>query len=241
MTRVNRLRSVFWVILEILFMVTGAGRVFSQSAFTRGEELFMQNKPQEALPFLESAVAEDPAHVQAFLYLGIVYQQLDRLDDAIAAYRNILPKGGKETARIAYNLGNVYFAKGNAEFAGQYYTQAIEADPSWSAAFLNRANARIKTGALKEALGDYEQYLVLEPSSAQRSRIEALITFIRGEFAAEERRRIQAEEAARVELDRKKRLLEEVSASLQAAAEDSKGLSAAVEDIQGYEGEFELE
>jgi tetratricopeptide (TPR) repeat protein len=219
----------------------GTVRVFSQSGFVLGEELFMQNKPQEALPFLESAVAEDPAHVQAFLYLGIVYQQLDRPDDAIAAYRKILPKGGKETARIAYNLGNAYFAKGNAEFAGQYYTQAIEADPSWSAAFLNRANVRVKTGALKEAVNDYEQYLALEPGSAKGPRIKALIALVREEFAAEERRRIQAEEAARAEIDRRKRLLEEVSASLQAAAEDSKGLSAAVEDIQGYEGEFELE
>ncbi|MDR2618996.1 MAG: tetratricopeptide repeat protein [Treponema sp.] len=237
----DRLKTVIFYVLMVFFLFWTDGKAASQSSFAKGEELFMQNKPAEALEFLETATAEDPAHIQAFLYLGIVYQQLDRLDEAIAVYRRILPKGGKETARIAYNLGNAYFSKGNAEFARQYYTQALDSDPSWAPAFLNRANAQIKTGALTEAVADYEQYLDLVPYSEKRPRIEALIAFIREEFAEQDRRRIQAEEAARAEAERRKRLLEEVSASLQAAAEDSKGLSAGIENVQGYEGEFELE
>jgi tetratricopeptide (TPR) repeat protein len=201
----------------------------------------MQNKPQEALAFLESAAAEDPAHIQAFLYLGIVYQQLNRIDDAIATYRKILPRAGTETARIAYNLGNAYFIKGSASFARQYYSQAIEADSSYASAYLNRANTLVKTGELKDAVTDYESYLTLEPRSSKRPQIEKLITFIQEEFAAGERRRILAEETARREAERRQRLLDEVSASLQAAAEESKGLSTGSENIQNYEGEFELE
>jgi tetratricopeptide (TPR) repeat protein len=223
------------------FFASGAPEAGAQDAFSRGEDLFMRNRPGEALEFLEAAAAEDPAHVQAFLYLGIAYQQVDRVDDAIAAYRKILPRAGADTARVAYYLGNAYFAKGNAAFARQYYTQAIEADPSYASAYLNRANSLITTGDLREALGDYESYLALEPRSAKRPQIEKLIAFIRDEFAAEERRRILAEEAARQEAERKQRLLDEVSASLQAAAEESRGLSAGTEDVQGYEGEFELE
>jgi tetratricopeptide (TPR) repeat protein len=213
----------------------------AQNAFARGEELFMQNKPGEALEFLEAAAEEDPAHVQAFLYLGIAYQQLNRIDEAIAVYQKILPRAGTGTAKIAFNLGNAYFAKGNASFARQYYTQAIETDSAYASAYLNRANTLIKTGDLKEAIGDYESYLTLEPRSEKRPQIEKLIAFIRDEFAAEERRRILAEEAARQEAERRQRLLDEISASLQAAAEESEGLSAGTEDVQGYEGEFELE
>jgi tetratricopeptide (TPR) repeat protein len=229
-------------ISSLVFLVLwSSGVLEAQNVFARGEELFMQNRPGEALEFLEAAAAGDPAHVQAFLYLGIAYQQLGRLDDAIAAYRKILPRAGAETARVAYNLGNVYFAKGNASFARQYYSQAIDADSAYAPAYLNRANALIKTGELREAITDYESYLTLEPRSPKRPQIEKLITFILDEFAAEERRRILAEEAARQEAERKQRLLDEVSASLQAAAEESKGLSAGTEDVQGYEGEFELE
>jgi len=201
----------------------------------------MQNKPQEAVRFLEFAVSEDPAHVQAFLYLGIAYQQIGRLDDAIETFRKILPRGGSETARIAFNLGNAHFSKGSFELARQYYSQAIEADPSYAAAYLNRANAHIKSGALSGAIADYEVYLSLEPNSPQREQVLRLISFVREEFAAEERRRVAAEEAARAEVDRRRRLLEEVTESLQAAAEDSRGLSAGTEDLQDYESEFELE
>jgi tetratricopeptide (TPR) repeat protein len=213
----------------------------AQTSFSRGETYFTQNKPQEAVPFLENAILENPDDIKAYLYLGIAYQQLERPDDAVAVYLKALPKGGGETARIACNLGNLYFSMEKPDSAERYYTQAIEADPSYAAAYLNRANTRIKTGALKEALPDYEFFLSLEPHSPKRLRIEQLVALVRSEFAAEERRRLLAEEAARAEAIRRQRLLEEVSASLQAAAEETRGLSSGAESVQGYEGEFELE
>ena len=242
----------------------------AQSSFTQGEELFMQNKPQEALKFLESAVSEDPAHVQAFLYLAVAYTQLGRPDDAISTYLKILPRGGSQTAGIAFNLGNAYFTKEDYTQARKYYTQAIGEDPVYSSAYLNRANSSVKAGDLNEALEDYEEYLNLEPGSPKREQVIKLMAFIREEFSAAERRRImaeeaakaaelarlmaeeaaraaaeleriRAEEAAKAEADRRRRLLQEVTESLQAAAEDSKGLSAGFEDVQDYAGEFELE
>ena len=230
----KRLAAVLWALL-----FTGIG--YAQSTFTRGEELYMQNKPEEALPLLESAAAEDPANVTAFLYLGMTYLQLDRVDEAIAVYRRVLPRAGGETSRIAYNLGNAYYIKGNTAFAEEFYTKAIEADPAFSSAYLNRANTRVRSGSLREALPDYELYVSLEPRSEKRPRIEQLMAFIREEFAAEERRRIQEELAAAAEAERRRRLLEEVSASLQAAAEETQGLSSGSEEVLDYEGEFELE
>jgi hypothetical protein len=50
-----------------------------------------------------------------------------------------------------------------------------------------------------------------------------------------------AEAQAKADEERRRRLLEEVSASLQAAAEDSRGISSGAEDVLGYDGEFELE
>jgi tetratricopeptide (TPR) repeat protein len=230
-------KTVFLPLLGLLWIpFLGA-----QTSFSRGEDFFMQNKPQEAVPFLENALLEDPDEIRAYLYLGIAYQQLERPDDAVAVYLKALPKGGQESARIACNLGNLYFGMGKSDSAEHYYTQAIQADPSYGAAYLNRANARIKAGALKEALPDYEFFLSLEPHSPKRLRIEQLIALVRTEFAAEERRRLLAEEAARAEALRRQRLLEEVSSSLQAAAEETTGLSSGTEAIQSYEGEFELE
>jgi len=212
-----------------------------QSNFSKGEELFMQNKPAQAAVFLENAVADDPAHAAAWLYLGIAYEQLDRLDEAIAAYRRILPMAGNFSANIANNLGNVYFHKGNTELAEQYYTQAIGFDSVYSRAYLGRANTRIKAGKLQNAVTDYEHYLTLEPRSSQRARIEQLVTLLRAEFAAEERRRIMAEEEERRLVEERQRILEAVSASLHSAADYSQGISSGAENVEGYEGEFELD
>jgi tetratricopeptide (TPR) repeat protein len=131
--------------------------------------------------------------------------------------------------------------KGNAAFAEQFYTQALEEDSAFAPAYLNRANTRVKTGSLTDAVADYERYLSLEPRSPKRPEIERMLSFIREEFAAEERRKLLAEEAARAEAERRRQLLEEVSASLQSAAEDSQGLSSGAEGVQEYDGEFELE
>jgi len=235
---VNRVKAVFSF---FLLFAAFAGPLGAQSSFAKGEELFLQNKPQEALKFLETATAEDPAHVQAFIYLGIVYQQLNRLDKAIETYTKILPRAGTETARIAYNLGNAYFSSGDLAMAGRFYTQAIDANPRYASAYLNRANSLVKGGDLNGALADYETYLSLEPSSPKRGQIIALMNFIRDEFALAVQRQKLAEELAKLEMERRLKLLEEVSQSLHAAAEDLKGLSAGTEDVQDYTGEFELE
>jgi tetratricopeptide (TPR) repeat protein len=219
-----------------------AGRfLYAQDAFSMGEELFMQNKAAEALPLLEAASLEDPANIKSSLYLGIIYLQLDRIDDAIAVYLKILPVGGEETPRIAFNLGNAYYTRGDTGTAERCYTQAIEADPAYAPAYLNRANTLVRAGTPRDAIPDYRQYLSLEPASLKRPQIERLIGFITEEAAAEERRRVLAEAQARAEEERRRRLLEEVSASLQAAAEDSRGISSGSEDVLNYEGEFELE
>lgn len=225
----------------ILFMLGAAG-IFAQSAdFTQGQELFLRNKPAEALSFLETAAGLEPANVTAGLYLAMAYEQLGRVDNAITVYRRILPVGGAHTALIAYNLGNAYYNKGTAVFAEQFYTKAIESDPGYASAYLNRANTRIKTGAVKNAIPDYEQYLNLEPSSPKRPQIERLLALIEEEAHAEERRKAAEEAAALAEAERRRRLMEEVSAALQSSADEVQGLKAGSENVTGYTGEFELE
>jgi tetratricopeptide (TPR) repeat protein len=227
--------AMIWVLLFF------AGLCYGQSSFARGEELFMQNKPAQAESFLIQAIAYDPANPLTYLYLGLVYEQLGKVEDAISIYRRILPSAGRYSANVANNLGNVYFQKGNTETAEQYYTQSIGFDPKYSNAYLGRANTRIKAGNLQNAILDYEQYLRLEPLSFQRSKIEQLIGLIRGEIAAAEMKRMMAEEEARRIAEEKQRLLDSVSASLQSGATSGRGLSSGTESVEGYDGEFVLD
>jgi tetratricopeptide (TPR) repeat protein len=184
----------------ILFMYAalwGYGVAFSQNSFSQGEALFMQNKPADALGYLEAAVSDTDAPVQAFLYLGMAYQQLNRLDDALAVYEKVLPSAGDDTALVAYTLGNVYYSKGDFPSAEQCYTQALAADASYASAYLNRANTRLRTGAVGEAAADFEQYLTLEAATPKRPQIEQILAAIQKEAddkAAEAKRKDDEEE-----------------------------------------------
>jgi len=211
------------------------------AAFAEGEALFMKNKPAEAVVRLEVAVRDDPANVTAALYLGFAYQQTGRYDESIETLRKVLPRAGDRAALVAYNIANSYFAKGAASFAEPFYTKALEGDPGMASAYLNRAQARIRTGALKEAVSDYGEYLVLRPASPKRPEIEKVIALIGQEFAATEQSKALAAEAVKADEERRRKLLEEVAASLQAAAEETRGLSSGSEDVIQYDGEFVLE
>ena len=231
------MKKLFLAIIWLLITVFSHG----QTNFSRGEDRLMQNKPSEALVFLENAVADEPSNVTAYLYLGIVYEQLGRVDEAIAVYRRVLPIAGNMTANVANNLGNVYFQKGDMGSAEQFYTQAISSNAGFGKAYLGRANTRIKAGNLRDAASDYERYLTQEPNTSQRPKIEQMVNLIRAEAAAEERKKILAEEEERVRAEERMRLLSDVSASLQSAADSSQGISSGAENVESYEGEFELQ
>ena len=230
----------FWLIIA---------PVFGQTSFEQGEALFIQDRPSEALEFLEAAIAEDPDHVQAFLYLGVAYHQLGMIEEAIAAYLRIIPNGGIETARLAFNLGNAYLAQGDLHLAVQSYGQALEENPEFSPALLNRANTYVQlhliepqSGFLIEAAADYENFLSLEDGSSQAGQIRGLIFFIREEerlrqeaIAAEVQRRLAMDDAARQEEERRQRFLQGVTASSQAIAGDSRNLNP-----EGHEEGSEL-
>ena len=214
---------------------------FGQSNLARGEDMLMRNQADHALEYLARAMADDPSNPKTYLYLGIAYEQLGKIEEAIAVYRRALPIAGHLSANVAGNLGNVYFIRGNIDMAEQYYTQAIGFNSVYSSAYLGRANTRIKAGNLHFAVNDYEYYLSLEPHSSKRESIERLVNLIRSEHAAEEMKRILAEEEAKRLAEERKQLLDAVSASLQSAADSSKGISFGAESVEGYDGEFELE
>jgi tetratricopeptide (TPR) repeat protein len=200
--------------------------------FDQGEVFFMLNEPEKALPFLERAYRAQPSRIEGALYLAMAYEELEKFDDAIAVYRAILPTGGDKTALIACNLGNIYFRRGNNTLAEQSYTAAIRADTSYAAAYLNRANTRIRNGSLREALPDYERYLQLNPNADQRPQIERLINLIKETFAIEEIRRLMAQESSRADTERQQALNKALLEAIPPQVEPPAVQEAAPEAVQ---------
>jgi tetratricopeptide (TPR) repeat protein len=221
--------------------LTAQGAGGGESSFDGGERLFREDKPAEAVPLLEKAILESGADERAWLYLGLSYQQLGKLDDASAILRKGIVQASRFKTPFYYDLGNVFVLQGKNAFAIDMFTQALSLDGSYSAAYLNRANARIAVKDYASAKEDYKRYLELEPESAQRPSIEELIKHLEAGIAEAERQ-AAAEEAKKLadEAARKDRL-DKMAASLKAAADETTSISAGAGDVQGYGDELKVD
>jgi len=215
-------------------LATLAALLLQLSALQEGEKLFLQNRPQEALPLLERALNENPDNERLYLYLGIVYEQLANLDKSIQVMRRGLSVARSVKDLLYFNLGNNLFRQKEYTLAQQMYSNALEINGTLEDAYLNRANARLELESYTDARDDYIEYLRLAPATPQRESIEKLIALLGG--LLNEQERLKQEELAR-----QKALLNEVLNSLQNASEDTRNLSAGSEDIQEQYEEVDIE
>jgi len=212
-------------------MLASAALFGASEFFDKGQALFVQNKPQDARPLLESALNDDPANEKVYLYLGIIYQQLGNTQQAIDILKRGLAVATAYRELFYYNIGNDLFSRKDFATAEEMYTSAIGANKSLPDSYLNRANTRMQLQNLDGALADYTLFLQLAPQDPQRPAIEKLIDLLRraqdDKLAA-----AQAEQAKReAELARQKALMNDILNSLNNAGDSTKNLS--VDSING--------
>ena len=225
----------------VFFVLLAVGGAAAVGSFDEGERLFRENKPADAVPFLEKAILEPKTDERAWLYLGLSYQQLGRLDEAAATLRKGLGQSSRFKSFFYYDLGNIFVLQNKNSFAADMFTRAMEIDGTYAPSYLNRANARLAVKDYGSAREDYSRYLELDPRSPQREMIEKLVKSLDGGIA--ETQRIAAETEARrlaVETARKE-LIDRMSASLKAAADETTSISAGVGTVQGYGDEIKLD
>ena len=222
----------------------------------------MQNRPGEAVYILEQVVEGSSPPSKAFYYLGVVYEQLERYEDAVDLYQRALEQPGINRARVLFNMGNNYLHMGDRDQAVEAYSRALESNSEYAPAYLNRANSRVALDSYEGALKDYSLYLTLEPNTAQRPEIERMMAALRSiieeqriaaEEAArqreleEERRRREEEERQRREEEerrlaeqRRQELLDSVLNSLEDASSETQATTAEREELETYEEELDI-
>ncbi len=215
-------------------MLYVAGALWADPNLEEGERLLLENKPKEALPFLEKALNEDPTDEKTYLYLGIVHEQLQDTEKAIAVFRRGLDVATTVLDVLYFNIGNNYFRLGEYVTADEMYTQGIAKNADHSETYLNRANTRLMLENYRGALADYSMYLLLKPFNEQRGRVERMIEILSAIIQEEEQEKRQ-------ELERQRALMNEVLNSLRNASEDTRNLSAGAEEIEEAYDEVDIE
>ncbi len=205
-------------ILFFILLAASTGINAESPSFKQGEDLYLFNKPEEARPYLEKAIAEDPSNELAYLHLGIVYQQLKDPKKAIAILKRGLNVSSLYTDQFHLDIGNNFYSQKEYTFAEQSYSDAVVANPQFALAYLNRANARYDLAKYDGAIADYTLFLQLKPDDPQRPQIEELLRRLglRRDALAKK----DAEEAAR-----QKALMDSVLDSLKNASEETKNVS----------------
>ncbi len=251
-----------------VFLCLAVNLTLSVCAETEGERLFKRNDPAAAAPLLEQDIRNGAVSSVTYNFLGLSYYQIGEYEKAVNAFERGMNSPAANKRVLAFNAGNAAFAAKDYESAERFFSLALTASPSFSPALLNRANTRLSAGNLDGAVEDYGAYLLAVPDSPQAGSVGTLVTYLEEEITrraeeaariAEERRRVEeenarlqeeiarqeAEKAAQEELarqaeeERRRKLLEEVAASLQQT--DSANVTSGAADVLDYDYESELE
>ena len=218
----------------LILLGLSAALGWSTSLLEQGETLYLQNKPREAGIVLEQALSEDPYNERIYLYLGIVYEQLNNTERAIDVMQRGLAVAGGLKSALYYNLGNNHFKEGDYLLAAEMYSSALFVDASFSGAFLNRANSRLQMSEYESALSDYLAYLRLAPLSPQRSEVEQMVQILKNMLGEQER-------AQQEQLAKQKALMDDVLNALKNASADAENVSAGGEDVSAGFEESDIE
>lgn len=236
--------------LKLFLCVFSAVCLFETAAldyFTEGEALFRQNRPEEAIPLLYQASVQEGSDPRVFIYLGLCYQQVGKNADAVSTFIRGTSVPGTNKKILYFNAGNVYFAQESFSEAVTMYTRSLETDTAFAPAYLHRANAHVRLENFEQAVDDYRMYLTLDPASWQSDSIRKLVALLSDEIQTqkeralrEEAERLASEAERKAEEERYRKLMDEVSSSLQ-DIDQASTLSAGSEEIQLYEEEGTLE
>lgn len=263
-------KSSILIIIFSIFSFFSGTHLFSLSFFEEGEKLFLENNLIEAAEMLEAAVGENPKEEKAYIYLGIIYENLGEYEKAVKILEEGIAHSVRYLSQFYFNLGNNYFMLKDYDKSDDYFSKAIKAQNGFAKAYLNRANTRVQRADFKNAVSDYKLYLKMKPETAQKEKIEKVVDILTKRLAEEERlkreeekrlieeearrkaeeeRKRKEEEARRKEEERRREeerkrqeaLLQEVLKSLNEAEEGTTDLSAGSEDIKEFDLDLELE
>jgi Flp pilus assembly protein TadD len=153
-------------------------------------------RPQEALAGYRKALELDPACASAHFNLAVASVQAGKLEDAEAHYRKAL--AGKATAETHNGLGYVLARRGRTDEAVAEFRKAIDANPKFTPACNNLAEALVKQGKLEEAAQYYRRSLAEKPTAAAHNALGAVLRQLgRTNEAAEQFARAKALGSAR--------------------------------------------
>ena len=137
------------------------------------------NDNNKALTDLEQAVIYDSTNIDAILFLGAIYHDQGRLNDALVLYEKAIKMSVNNNENLVRSISSraeLYAQKGNFDLAMIDYNECVKIDPLNPTNYFNRGEFyELYLNDYSLALKDYTKAIELDPKDASfyyhRSRI----------------------------------------------------------------------
>ncbi len=144
-----------------------------------GSAILAQDRPEEALPILEQAVAAEPGYPQAHIYLGEAYRQLTRFDEALAEIRRGLAINPKYLdAQIG--LGDLLVDLYRLDEALEAFDVAMDMKPGSPLIGTKRAQVRFYLGDIETAEAEIRDIVARYPAHPEAHWVLSCICLAQG-------------------------------------------------------------
>lgn len=188
-----------------LLFINLASFLFCSENYALGEEFFKNNNPEQAIPYFRMAINESNVDKQIYNFLGLSYYQVGKYQESLDTFLKGTTVSGTNKRQLFYNAGNCAFRLAQFDKAVEFFSYSLAADNNFSSAILNRANSYFKLAKYDDAINDYENFLILEPNTDQKTMIERLIALLKTEIIEQEQEKERiAEENKRIQIEEQK-------------------------------------
>lgn len=167
----------------------------TETQLTAATYLLAANRAEDALPRIDSVIAQDAGNVQAHVLRGNALAGLSSFDDALAAIEQAIRLDPKNGTTFTH-LGRVEMARGRRDEAESAFKRAVALAPESVEAHLALGGYYWSLGRAKETEEAFRGALAVDPANAPANRAMAAFTVASGRHAEAEQYLVRIAESS---------------------------------------------
>lgn len=127
-----------------------------------------------ALAELHKVLESDARHAGALISIGDILVAQEKLDEAVEYFEKAVAQ--TKDPIVPFNVAEIYFERGDAAKAVEYYTIATEYKPDWADAHLKLGYAYLNTGNMEGAKASFQKVVEVAPDTPEAQMAQAALS-----------------------------------------------------------------
>ena len=147
--------------------------------YNLGQAYSKAGKDDQALAVLDKAATIDPSKPDAMMLMASIYEKRKDTAKAQEMYEKVRAIDPRNAAILFYNVGVKAWNENRAQDAAQAFKKSIEIDPNYPQSHRELARALMGVQDFQGALGQFQEYLKLNPNAPDSKEIKDNIALLK--------------------------------------------------------------